>query len=90
MNARLQAREVVENIVHARDMVAAVVQQLQAAAVHKREVERIHKLARRAKTEAALQQVREVVRAVLQRRAEIQEEERRERLVEGVREMLAY
>jgi len=80
LKQRLQAREFIAEMVH----------KMREAAVHKREVERIHKIARRAKTEEALREVFDMVTGVVQRRAEMvrEQEERRERIVEGIKEVL--
>jgi len=76
----------------ARAFVAQMVHKMREAAVHKREVERIHKVARRAKTEEALKEVLQMVTGAVQRRAEMVQEqielERRERIVEGIKEVL--
>jgi hypothetical protein len=76
----------------AREFVAEMVHKMREAAVHKREVERIHKIARRAKTEEALREVLHLVNNVVQKRNEILEEQRmmrrREAIVEGIKEVL--
>ncbi|RPA74067.1 hypothetical protein BJ508DRAFT_418770 [Ascobolus immersus RN42] len=82
LRQRLQAREFVADLVH----------KMRTAAVHKREVDRIHKIARRAKTEEALKEVLHMVNTVVQKRNEMiheqREIERREAIVEGIREVL--